>query len=365
MEKNLFTFNSKTIPKAFLGSIVLVLCVFFIELVILPINLFTFRTWEAISVNKLGIILSGPFYPNRECEMLEKGDLGHRTKYAEKKLCKWATDQYGYRKSNSSNSNPEIVIIGDSFAAGSGLTQDDILSEILEGMLDMGVYSLAPADVNTFFNDKRFLKKPPKIVIFEIIERSIQHLPNVRKIHKSTFSIWKYKFKEILRTKFQNIMVLLDRSTKNIIPKYFISRMKAQKVLCYYKAKTHDPMLFFQGLAANKDVPEEKLKNVVEIIKSYNKAFKKIGSRFIFLPIPNKENTYCDYLPVKAKPMFLKTLISELEKDGIEVIDTQSLFDYEYNRNNVMLYHNDDTHWNAKGVKVTAELIKEQIMSEE
>ena len=58
-------------------------------------------------------------------------------------------------------------------------------------------------------------------------------------------------------------------------------------------------------------------------------------------------------------------LISELEKDGIEAIDTQSLFDYEYNRNNVMLYHNDDTHWNAKGVKVTAELIKEQIMSEE
>ncbi|MDI7259530.1 MAG: hypothetical protein QME90_06390, partial [Thermodesulfobacteriota bacterium] len=70
----------------------------FIELFILPIDLFTFRVWESLVVRKYRNILAGPFYPNMEITKIEEGDLAHHTRFAVKKEVQWITDRYGFRK---------------------------------------------------------------------------------------------------------------------------------------------------------------------------------------------------------------------------------------------------------------------------
>ncbi len=106
------------------------------------------------------------------------------------------------------------------------------------------------------------------------------------------------------------------------------------------------------------------MNQTVQIILSYNKFVRSRGIRFIFVPIPNKENILYDYLHTK-RPVFLEQLISELKGHGIETIDTQKAFEEVFRKNQVLLYHPEDTHWNANAVKLTAELIKNWLVKKE
>ncbi len=99
---------------------------------------------------------------------------------------------------------------------------------------------------------------------------------------------------------------------------------------------------------------------MVEIIKGYDEALKARGIRFIFLPIPEKENIFHNLLNT-PKPLFLEQVIEQLKKEGVEVIDTQKAFEEAYQRNQILLYQPDDTHWSAEGVKLAAKLIREII----
>ena len=121
-----------------------------------------------------------------------------------------------------------------------------------------------------------------------------------------------------------------------------------------------EPVFFLQGARANEDVSDRQRSETVRILKSYHEAFRRRGIRFIFLPVPNKENIYHDFLPAGKRPVFLEKLISELDKSGIETIDTQKAFDEAFGKG-VELYLNDDTHWSAAAVRITAELIEKQV----
>ncbi len=99
---------------------------------------------------------------------------------------------------------------------------------------------------------------------------------------------------------------------------------------------------------------------MVQIIKSYDEALKARGIRFIFLPIPEKKIIFHNLLNT-PKPLFLGQVIEQLKKEGVEVINTQKAFEEAYQRNQILLYQRDDTHWSAEGVKLTAKLIQKVI----
>jgi hypothetical protein len=123
-------------------------------------------------------------------------------------------------------------------------------------------------------------------------------------------------------------------------------------------------ILFLQGAEANRDVSREKLNQTIQTVISYSNTIRSRGSRFIFAPIPEKENIFHELLKTK-RPMFLEVLIAELKKHGVETIDTQKAFEEAFQKNQVLLYHTEDSHWNANGVRLTAELIKNWIEKKE
>ena len=61
------------------------------------------------------------------------------------------------------------------------------------------------------------------------------------------------------------------------------------------------------------------------------------------------------------RPVFLEQLISELKEHGIETIDTQKAFEEAFQKNQVLLYHTDDTHWNGNAVRIAADLLTKVI----
>ena len=110
----------------------------------------------------------------------EEGDLGHHTKYSVKETIQRITDSYGYRKKRSDRLKYEVIIIGQSEIYGDGLTQKEMLSEVLEDKLSLGVYPFAPAGVNGFLKEERFLFHPPEIVILSSMERAVFYLPPLK-----------------------------------------------------------------------------------------------------------------------------------------------------------------------------------------
>ena len=115
------------------------------------------------------------------------------------------------------------------------------------------------------------------------------------------------------------------------------------------------PILFLQGAKANDSVPEKKLDQVVATIKSYDDLFKRRGIRFIFVPIPEKESIFYQFLGT-PRPVFLEQLVARLQQSGVETVDVPKAFEDEYRRHSTMLYFSDDTHWNARGAELAADL---------
>jgi alginate O-acetyltransferase complex protein AlgJ len=345
----------------------------FLELAVFPIDFFTFRVWEALRIDSMKAFLPGVFYPRMHVAKTEEGDLGHHTTYAVRKKVEWETDSYGYRNSDGPNSW-DTVIIGDSNTAGTGLTQEDMLSRVLARGTGKSVYALAPASVNTFLKERRFLDSRPSLVIVASIEWDI---PSLRSMKRELASPPGYERMLInMRCAFkegrfvQTLAVPLDRVLKaNML--HFTRASLRRAVASIPRGglqalpgnRPASMVRFVFGERANQDVPPEQLDRAVRVIVSYHEFFRKWGARFIFLPIPNKENIWYGMLPSQKKPVFLRQLIDRLKAEGVETIDTQRAFEDAARGRGTMLYHTDDSHWNRDGVRLAASLLAEQIRS--
>ena len=255
------------------------LIVLFIELFVLPIDYFTFRVWEAIWVNRNWKILPGPFYPNMKITKVEEGDLAAHTRFAIKSKVEWVTDRYGYRKKNTDLQRHQIVVIGESNIAGIVLTQEEILSEVLEDQLKVSVYPYAPVgSINSFLKDERFIENPPDIVIFARIERELLDLPSLKPIRGNKLSS-KIK-QQIQRNRMiQSLAIQLNRVSKMIMLHYFRASLRRSISVPEYLgsgpfSSQYGPIFFIQGKRANEDVSKEKLLNAIQIIRSYNDSLK-------------------------------------------------------------------------------------------
>jgi hypothetical protein len=164
-------------------------------------------------------------------------------------------------------------------------------------------------------------------------------------------------------------MIFFDRVNKANMLHYFRASLRrafssVKEVDPKYVIPKYGALYFLQGEGANKDISKGILDKAVQLIKTYNDAVKSRGIRFIFLPIPEKENIFYELLKTK-NPIFLERLISELKREGVETIDTQKAFEQAFHKNRVLLYHTDDTHWNANAVRITTDLVARALRKKE
>ena len=336
-----------------------------IELFVLPIHQFTFRVWESIAVKRSFGVLRGQFYPNMEVQKIEEGDLAYYTHCAIKKDVEWVTDTYGYRKANVAAKHYPIVIVGDSNIAGSSLSQAELLSEVLEKKLNQSTYPLAGERLRALFQHDLLKKNLPGIVILASIERDIPNgLPTLKRgdIQKPSYMD---KIGKVIRTNpaAQRIAITIDRTFKGNMLNYLRARVnETGPSLRRVGSSAECPVLFLQGAEANRLSPNERVEHAAGRLKEYRDFLEKMNIRFIFLPIPNKETILYRYLRT-GKPDFLQRLIKRLGELNIEVVNTQQAFDDLYAKNGILPYHRDDTHWNALGVTIAAELLAQRIQT--
>ena len=334
----------------FFTTPIIVICV--LDSIILSPVFFTYRVWEGLAFKEE---MSMPFYPNQNITMDEIGDLGIHTNAAVVKHVKWKTDQLGYRN-DSMITDPDILIIGDSFLAGSTITQDSTLTNTLIRLTNhkYKIYNLAPVQFTTCVSliNKGIIKKP-KLIIRICVERYMGMIPD-------TMEDLHFNKTYLITQTFPRIVTTIDRLKKFASIQWFNAKLKTRTGMGL-PSSINPKMLFLEGIHSidnDSVLYTESLKSIT----MFNAKCKNWGVRFIYIPMPNKETVYWDLVPFKKQPNLLYLVSNKLNELGIDNINPIPLYNKEKNKGR-WLYNLDDTHWASPAVEVLSKEIVNYIDS--
>ncbi|MBB3696803.1 hypothetical protein KMW28_22820 [Flammeovirga yaeyamensis] len=317
---------------------------------VLPATTYTFRYAEGLQFkSRLRIPHLTSNYPNIDSKGTAEGDLCHHTSNAIVKKEDWKTDKLGFRN-NQFIEQADIILIGDSYIQGVGLSQEETLGNqiITKSDSTISVYSMGPSSIVEFIRLMNLgLIKPPKVMIYSQVERHRFYpilMPTERTLVKDKIKWWCSQY---------SLNVFLDKATRLYSLDWMRARIKEEKGRGV-KAIEGSNMFFLNG----KNQPyDKKVPDVVKKIKTYKMYFESIGVRFIFYPNCNKESVYYDYVPFDHQPDFLLRLDTALQKEQVETINTLQIFNNYRATHSDLLYHLDDTHWNPTAVGLIADEI--------
>lgn len=341
----------KTFLSKFLIFISPVVLVAIIETFVLPPHFFTLRCGEALSFSK-DLPKDGTYYPNFEISMHEKGDLMPHILQASAHATTWKTDRLGFRN-DSLVSDPDILLIGDSFLLGVSLDQSQTLSRTLATMLDPNtkIYSMASFTFNEYYSlQKRGLFSKPKMIIYVQVERDIPQPFDSLSASIPKNKPWVRAFKN------SGMSVIADR----LLRFYSIEAIKAP--IKGHREDMQSPvdahMYFLQG-PQSVICSKNHLEQTAKSLRSFKKYCDSQHIHFLYIPMPNKETVYYDLVPFQTQPHYLLQLDSLLCSQQIPAINTLRLYNEQRNQSPALLYQLNDTHWNANAVKlVAAEIVK-------
>ncbi|OJU47069.1 MAG: hypothetical protein BGN96_06180 [Bacteroidales bacterium 45-6] len=327
-------------------TIGIILCSLF-----LPIDTLAYRPWEGLRYSKAQT--DSPFYPNSFVSMNSVGDLCHHTENAVMKQEQWQTDELGFRN-NKYIKNPDILIIGDSFVAGTGLTQANTLCNQLIALSgDTKVYNIAPSSMSEFDNLLQTGKLgKPKLLVFSIVERNVPE--NIQQHHSANSK--PEKMKDFISS--NALEVCMDKIAKSTLLNWIKARALRQGGNGI-RSTNHSNMYFLQG--AKQRHKKDDLASTTAALISYKQYCDSLGVKFLFLPIPDKETVYHELVPIVRQSDYLLQLDSLLSVRGIPSINCLKVYNDYRKTDSSLLYHLDDTHWNSRAVTIIAKEIVKQM----
>ena len=348
----------KRFLKKFLLFTSQILLFWIAEAFILPPNFFTYRLWESLLYSSQ-IPRVGPFYPNTTLDMTEQGDLGHHTANAVEKRVVWKTDEWGFRNEHFI-ADPDILIIGDSFVSGTGLSQDETLTSRLTAFTGgkFKIYNMAPSTLDDMiYLIKNGIMHKPKLLIFSMVERNVPKPVTGQYSRPFDINTASYNVKRKLYG-LTGFDAFYDRLTRFYNVRWAQARINHQQGPGLLSPVDHH-MLFLQGKKSIAKV-DARLKSTSKALISYKKYCDSQKIDFLFLPMPNKETVYFDLVPLSEQPDYLFRLDSILCNAKVNIINILPLYNLE-RRKGSLLYHPDDSHWNGYATQLVAKEIKDYL----
>jgi len=325
-------------------------------------NFFAFRAWEVMAVE-------GRNFPFRKNAIFEKqiyGDIANMLKircFRKFRHQKFSTDSFGFRNQKYADGTYfPIVVLGDSYMAGSSLSDEQTFNSQLSRFLKVPVYNYAAVSPAVFLADERFQKTPPKILIWESGESLI--VPKTYQI----FSKIPLNKKIYLREQQQSEKQIRRRiRLSEYYAKWIFHDWRWRLTGLYntslgYIDEKSGMLYYHPNLLMLQHAPEQEDITVIsDGIEHFKQICENRGIKMIYMPVPHKETVYRKFLPEKMLKMypeshFLDMIHEELDRRGIANVNLMEEFRMRSDRGE-HLYFSDDTHWNPEGVSVAVERI--------
>ena len=292
---------------------------------------------------------------------------------------KFITDKNGYRNDFYNLESADIVLIGDSFIAGSSSSQEDTPANILMNLTNKKVYSLASiSDPESYeFHIKKNLKhmdKNIKLLIFYFAGNDFEyHFENNNKyLNYNGIQIpyLKYKirfgYERLERNKDKLFIEKLSTLYKN---NFFYKKIRPKSQRAYKKIlskwtnaclveiqniKNFDIGFYYKEIKNYKNVSTHIITDQ-EILKKIYKVYYIPTKYIIYKKYFNKEETK------KNDLVYLK---ENYKKLGIQVEDLTPILQQAADdnlKNDKFIYWRDDTHWNKLGIITAMKFIENDL----
>jgi hypothetical protein len=335
------------------------------------------RSWEAAFV----FPRIGPFAPNMVYDNDRAyGDLPAMANLPSLRVYRrehFTTDAFGFRNTPSAQNRPiRIIVVGDSFAAGAGLSDSETLSAQLARMGQTGVYN-GGATYSWSAAERliRRLQFKGGLVIWQISER-FDAPPEVGADVKFEDRVLSSLLPpdstgyEIMRTAFRLARGFLKYSPLRIVMTRMFSVFEDGRWLP--NASAGNVVLAQVGngrqmgfFSAEFEKFGKKRPTPPDYFVGLQAAVRATGNEMIVLMVPDKLNVYYPLVKGFAQPgeySTLNVLAQNLRKNGVPALDLTPIFRQQAAdalRNGQYLYWLDDTHWSPLGVRIAAgEILK-------
>jgi len=349
-----------------------------------PPGVFTFRAWEAMTLFvKDGEAFSPVKRYENERSYGDLSNIGNLPKLRQYHREVFTTDTLGFR--NLPIQQPgqlKTVLIGDSFAAGSGVSDEDTLSQQLARLQASPVYNAArnPQDLEVTCRDISNLDISNGLVIWELFERA--PIPQ--------FPSGEIQPQRTLRSRLKDA---ISRRFPNAVPKQKVARKYLSDFLEYsplsieasraYRVLQNDlvlPNTYKSNVAVYTLTNGASMLFIPQEIENYHKIrsletksvtemkarLNAMGLRLLVLLVPGKYTVYYPLLrdaPASAldSPLYTNRLEASLRAAGIDVVNLTAVFRKsaaEALARGEYIYWLDDTHWTPSGIRIAAEELR-------
>ncbi len=363
-------------PRILLGRIgpaVLLICLLLdITLRFLPPRLVSFRAWEPVTFLAPS---TSPFNPNMAYSNKQSyGDLAgyanlpHLREYREEVF---HTDAAGYRNRGAVVKPFQgILLTGDSFTAGSGISDEQTLSEQLQRISGIPVYNAAlTPNLGGLLHD---LQMTRGLVIWQVSERNplpSSHFPpepswrtRLRRAlgNERAETVFRMTNSLVIIRAYSPLQILFGRAVRllqndQILPNPYHGAAVSAKL------RNGRETLFIstevQNYALHRPADPE-------FLVQLNTQLQKQGLGLLVLLVPDKYFVYHDLL-LKVPPHtehrpFLDVVEQRLAAANVPVINLSTRFRKQAEAlldHDQYLYWMDDTHWNAAGIREAAQAL--------
>ena len=351
----------------------------------LPAERFTFRAWEAMSLNHGR---PGIFAPNRSYfNPRSSGDLAHIGNYPELRQFRpesFTTDGCGNRnKPDIFDGKPaDVILLGDSFIVGSGVDDEHTLSGQLQQLGGLKAYNAGGADVDqsgwilALAKKLKMNQTGQGTIILDYLERS----PVRKRLVPDKYD-WLAEAdtlchpKPLWQTRGGWLTILTNIATVSPLEVYSrdLLQMLQNDVILPNAYKTGvvretlsngSPILFYPE-EVDSEYATRDVDGPIQYWKQLSDKLAEAHLKFVLLMVPNKYTIYYPMLrePARGQPQgarYLKALESRLGQEGIPVINLTDEYmeaaarEFQQGR---YIYWLDDTHWNAEGIEIAAKAI--------
>lgn len=128
-----------------------------------------------------------------------------------------------------------------------------------------------------------------------------------------------------------------------------------------------DDFLFFNDTLADymgtDKMTDKEIEAAADALLQMSKASSEHGADFLFVCAPNKNSIYPEMMPSRyvedTSPSDLDRLMEALDARGVPYLDLRPLLIAE--KENKLVYHKRDTHWNTEGARLAFEAMASEL----
>ena len=322
----------------------------------LPLNQYTFRTWEAVINEHSFTSSTARFYPRTKITMTEVGGLAPYTPHAFRRTVSWTIDEYGNRNT-SPCSDPDVVVMGDSMSIGDTLDDSETVTSLLSNELHHCVRNISGGKLGTQVERLFRLGLHPKWVVVLIAQYAAGDVVELDQYDPRVFSSrlepnpeWVDWF-GIQLSRIRKNMFWNYRFAHGIASAFSRSFQSPEERLSFYAPESAEPhSMIFSSPRDGRFIGLEDLAHLSDAVERFSQLLAKNGSQLVFAIAPQKEELYSDLTGKPVTPYsdnWLKTLPGK----SFHYVDLFETYRSLY-RDQKMLFHPyDDNHLNNNGAR--------------